>query len=101
MSLLAGTTWSATGEGMGTCKWAFNSDGTMVSTAPNGSVSTVYFSELEDGTFVIQTPNSTTNPNIINIFAGKHKNGVGIGDWVHYEGDANNSVLWPFHMTAS
>ena len=73
MSLLAGTTWKANGEKMGSVTFKFNTDGTMTSTHPNGQSFTSYFAELPDGTFIIQQPKSTTNPNIVQVWAGNHK----------------------------
>ena len=99
MPLLAGTTWKATGDQMGTVTWQFMNDGSMISTHPNGQKFTNYFAELSDGTFIIQLPKSTTNPNIINVYAGTHKAGVGVGDRVSYAGNGNQSVLLPFSMT--
>ena len=98
MAQLAGTTWNATGDQMGSVTFQFNSDGTMLSTHPNGQQATNYFAELSDGTFVIQQPKSTSNPNIVVVFSGTHKAGVGVGDWVSYQGIGNQSVLLPFTM---
>lgn len=98
MSSLANTTWTATLDQAGTQTWAFNSDGTVKVTFPNGQVSTGYYAELT-GTFIIQMPNSSANPNINNIYFGSHRNGVGIGDWVHYAGNGNESVLLALHMS--
>lgn len=101
MSTLANTKWSASVQEGGTQTWTFNSDGTMNLLAPNGQNTTCYYAELSDGTFIFQIPKSSTNPNINNVYFGRHKNGSGIGDWVHYEGNGNESVLLPFSMSKS
>ncbi|SNT18932.1 hypothetical protein SAMN05421640_2746 [Ekhidna lutea] len=101
MSTLANTKWSATVQEGGTQTWEFKSDGTLTILFPNNQSDTAYYAELSDGTFVFQMPKSSANPNINNVYFGRHRNGQGIGDWVHYEGNGNESVLLPFSMTKS
>ena len=99
---LAGTKWVMTysfNDGStGDFTYTFKDDGTATNLAPNGQVSTVYYSENAGGRFVIQSPNSTTNPNIISVVAGEYQNGVGLGQWINYNGDGNKTQMLPITM---
>ena len=102
MSSLKNTEWSATvylPSGTTPQTWEFHADGTLTTTARNGQSFTGYYAELSDGIFAFQMPKSSTNPNINEIFFGRYRGSNGIGDWVNYEGNGNESVLLPFSMT--
>lgn len=102
MAALAGTTWVLTlcnpnESVMGNFTMEFKTDGTAIMSAPNGQKSTVYFTE-SGGDFIIQSPKSTNNPNIINIYAGSQKVSAGIGISVGYQGNKDQTIARPFTM---
>jgi hypothetical protein len=83
MSTLAGTTWtvnySMPNNGNANMTVAFATNGTVAITFQNGSGATGNWAEAEDGHFLFQWPNSTTNPNINEVFFGLHEGGEGQG----------------------
>jgi hypothetical protein len=79
MSTLANTNWTITGAEVGSFSAAFNADGTVLTTHPNGQSATGNWAEAGDGHFMFQWPNSTTNPNINEVFFGMHEGGEGTG----------------------
>ena len=102
MSTLSGTVWVAELGGLGKQWWQFKDDGTVEMVDPpshggNGSASVGYYAESADGGFIIQSPNSTNNPNINGNIFGSFANDKGSGYWI--DGTSPQGSLFPFTMT--
>jgi hypothetical protein len=62
-------------------------------THPNARTHTNYFSESADGHFIIQIPNSTGLPDLIQVIAGSHSGGIGKGYIVNYTGFGHMTTM--------
>ncbi|MDJ0556320.1 MAG: hypothetical protein QNJ68_18155 [Microcoleaceae cyanobacterium MO_207.B10] len=66
------------GETKITC--IFNENNTVTQIFPNGQHFTQYWSESSNGKFAILAPNSTTNPDIDQVYAGQYSGDTGKGN---------------------